>query len=268
MPLIIFERHDLADLYHKYFDMNKKIILLILLLEIIFPLQRSFGHCDTKDGPVILAAQKALSTGNVNLILIWVQPKDESTIKEIFKKTLELRKVSPEVRMAIDNCFFETVVRIHRAGEGVAYTGLKDSIEVEVPIAESDKALESGSLTEVMKLLNEIIQEKVNEKFKDAISKRDYDPNNIAAGRESVESYVTFIHYVEGIYNAANIGEGIHQGHEEENISGEHQISLSPENCNQATAINSTFEYKTHFLIIGGTLLIIIVQIVLYRIKK
>lgn len=37
-----------------------------------------FAHCDTEDCPVVTAAQKALETGNVNLVLIWVR-KDKGT---------------------------------------------------------------------------------------------------------------------------------------------------------------------------------------------
>jgi hypothetical protein len=50
-----------------------------------------FAHCDGMDGPVVKAAQKALETGNVNLVLIWVQKKDEDEIKKAFQKTLAVR---------------------------------------------------------------------------------------------------------------------------------------------------------------------------------
>jgi hypothetical protein len=36
------------------------------------------AHCDTPDGLVVAAARKALDTGNVNLVLIWVQKRDEA----------------------------------------------------------------------------------------------------------------------------------------------------------------------------------------------
>lgn len=32
-------------------------------------------HCDTRDGPVVRAAEEALRKGNVNYVLIWV-PKE------------------------------------------------------------------------------------------------------------------------------------------------------------------------------------------------
>jgi len=76
------------------------------------------------DGPVIKAAKQALETGDVNPVLIWVLKKDETEIRNAFQKTLAVRKLSPEAKELADMYFFETLVRIHRAGEGEPYTGL------------------------------------------------------------------------------------------------------------------------------------------------
>lgn len=48
-------------------------------------------HCDGLDGPVVKAARRALTEGNVNLVLIWVQKADEAEIKHAFQKTLAVR---------------------------------------------------------------------------------------------------------------------------------------------------------------------------------
>ena len=250
--------------------MKNKFSLILLVLGLLFPIQKSFAHCDTKNGPVIKAAKEALRTNNVNLILIWVQKKDEGIIKEAFQKTIDLRKISPLVQEVVDNYFFETLVRVHRAGEGVAYTGLKDSTEVEPPIAASDDALEKNSINNVMKFLNDAINKGVNEKFKDAISKKNYDVNNVNAGREYVESYVIFMHYVEAIYSAASYLDAGHHEHEVENALIENSNTVSSENTPLTTKANSNTsspDYLTHILIIAGTLLIIIVQVFLSRKK-
>ncbi len=89
-----------------------------------FPVQ-AFGACDGMEGPVVKAAPKALEAGNVNLVLIWVQEKDEGEARSAFEKTLAVRKLGLEAKALADMYFFETVVRIHRAGEGAPYTGLK-----------------------------------------------------------------------------------------------------------------------------------------------
>ncbi|MFH0795209.1 MAG: DUF6448 family protein, partial [bacterium] len=44
---------------------------------LLFTPTNAKAHCDTLDGPVVAAARKALDSGDVNLILIWVQKQDE-----------------------------------------------------------------------------------------------------------------------------------------------------------------------------------------------
>ena len=47
-------------------------------------------------------------------------------------------------------------------------------------------------------------------KFEHALEKKKHADKRIDAGREFVEAYVVFLHYVEGIYNAAKSEEGGH----------------------------------------------------------
>jgi hypothetical protein len=56
------------------------------------------AHCDTLDGPVVGAARRALETGNVDLVLVWVQKDDEAEVLGHFQKTLAVRKLSPQAR--------------------------------------------------------------------------------------------------------------------------------------------------------------------------
>ena len=83
------------------------------------------AHCDALDGPVVKAARRALETGSPDGVLAWVRPADESAVRQAFARTLAVRKLGPEAKELADLYFFETVVRIHRAGEGAPYTGLK-----------------------------------------------------------------------------------------------------------------------------------------------
>src|SRR5688572_7912286 len=85
----------------------------------------AFAHCDSLDGPVVKAAQKALDTQNVDLVLVWGRPEDESEIRIAFNKTLAVRTLGQMAKELADRYFYETVVRLHRAGEGAPYTGLK-----------------------------------------------------------------------------------------------------------------------------------------------
>jgi hypothetical protein len=86
---------------------------------------RAFAHCDGLDGPVVKAAQRALETRNPALALIWVQEKDEREIQNAFDQALAVRELSPQAKALADRFFFETLVRVHRAGEGAPFTGLK-----------------------------------------------------------------------------------------------------------------------------------------------
>jgi hypothetical protein len=97
--------------------------------------------------------------------------------------------------------FFETLVRIHRAGEGAAYTGLKPAGRNLGPaIPAADKAIESGSANSLLKLLTESVKEGISGYFKEVSARKKFDVNDVEKGREFVKAYVEFIHYVEKIY--------------------------------------------------------------------
>src|SRR5512135_1543516 len=93
------------------------------------------AHCDTLDGPVVSAARKALDTGDINLVLAWTQKNDEKEIRSAFDKARAVRKAGGQAKDLADTYFFETLVRVHRAGEGAPYTGLKPTGETEPAIA-------------------------------------------------------------------------------------------------------------------------------------
>ena len=161
------------------------------------------AHCDTLDGPVVAAARKALDTGNVNLVLLWVQKKDEAEIRRHFEKTVAARKTGGPAKDLVDMYFFETLVRIHRAGEGAGYTGLKPAGKIEPPIAAADRALEAGKLQELAQLIMKRMEHGLHRNFDAVMKKKGYSPNDVAAGRAFASAYVEFTHYVERLYDAA-----------------------------------------------------------------
>jgi hypothetical protein len=179
----------------------------------------AFGHCDTLDGPVIQLARKALETGNVNLVLPWVRAEDEHEIRHAFEHALAVRKLGPEARSLADTHFFETLVRIHRASEGAPYTGLKPAgLDLGPAVPAADKALEDGQIEPVIKLLTDAVRDGVRRHFHAAYHHRKFDVNDVTAGREYVEAYVPYVHYVEGLWDAAQ-GTG---GHGHHAAQGEH----------------------------------------------
>lgn len=191
---------------------NKKIILsaLIMILLVMFFGDSNmfpylvpvvFAHCDTMSGPVIKAAKRALETGNVNHVLIWVQKKDEAEIKKAFERTLSVRKGTPEAKELADMYFYETLVRVHRAGEGEPYTGIKPAnTEIEAGIVAADKAVDTGSAGDLLKEINSNILDGIRERFDVLMRKKKHAGDSVEAGREYVRAYVTFIHYVEKLF--------------------------------------------------------------------
>lgn len=161
------------------------------------------AHCDTLDGPVVAAARKALDSGNVNFVLVWVQKDNEAEIRHAFQRARNVRKAGAEAKELADMYFFETLVRIHRAGEGAGYTGLKPAGMVEPPVVAADKAIATGKLQPLGKLVSDRMEKGLHAHFDQVMAKRKYDPNDVEAGRAYSSAYVEFTHYAERLYNAA-----------------------------------------------------------------
>ena len=199
--------------------MNSKRVVRLLLPSLLFLLSYSpayvFAHCDGMDGPVVKAAQAALQSSNIDLVLPWVKKDDEQAIRQAFAQTLEVRKLSPSAKELADQYFFETLVRIHRAGEGAPYSGLKPAgRDLGPAIPAADNAIAQSSAKAVEKLLADVLNDGIREHFKTLMVAKNYDKNNVEAGREYVEQYVTWVHYVSGIYEAA-VRKTVHHGGEE-----------------------------------------------------
>jgi hypothetical protein len=164
---------------------------------------RAFAHCDGLDGPVVAAAQRALATRNPAFALIWVQQEDEPEIRQAFEQALVVRELSPQAKALADRFFFETLVRVHRAGEGAPFTGLKPAgRDLGPAIPAADEAIRAGSAEPVRKLLMAVLQERLSELFEEANAARAFEPDDRAAGRRYVKAYVEFIHFVERAYES------------------------------------------------------------------
>lgn len=163
-----------------------------------------FAHCDTWDGPVVKAAQAALASGEVAPVLIWVRKADEPEIRQAFARAREVRKLGGEAQKMADQFFFETLVRVHRAGEGAPYTGLKPAgTDFGPALPAGDQALENGDLRPVWKLLSDRAHDGLHARFEAARKAKAFKAEDLEAGRRYVAAYVTYIHYVEGLYEAA-----------------------------------------------------------------
>lgn len=63
--------------------------------------------------------------------------------------------------------------------------------------------LEEGKVERLLKLVTEAAQTGIQEHFKDVLAKKKFSVDDVEAGREYVEAYVTYTHYVERLYEAA-----------------------------------------------------------------
>lgn len=162
------------------------------------------AHCDTIDGPVVKAAELALEKADVTPVLKWVKKDAEAEIKAAFARTLAVRVKGPEACALADQFFFETLVRIHRAGEGAPFTGLKRAGTQPDPAVESaDKALDSGDIEPVVKLVTSQVAEGIRRRFAEVREKKEHAEHNVDAGRTFVAAYVEYVHYVEGLHQAS-----------------------------------------------------------------
>ena len=169
------------------------------------------AHCDGLDGPVVAAARQALQSNDPNPVLIWVQPKDEAELRSAFAEAIAVRKLGIQAREMADRYFFETLVRVHRAGEGAPYTGLKPvGRDLGAAIPRADEAVSSGSDRDLAAFAAKEVEEGIHRKFADLQHKRNYRADDLAAGRDYIASYVTFVHYVEGLHQAVKAGAAGH----------------------------------------------------------
>jgi hypothetical protein len=179
------------------------------------------AHCDTYGGPVITAAKQAMEKGDVTPLLKWVKKEDEEQIKVAFKKTIAVRAKGAEAKELADQYFFETLVRIHRASEGAPYTGIKN-VPMEPIEALADKALTLGKVDSLTDKIAAHVKAGIKERFEKVIETKKNADKSVEAGREYVEAYVTYLHYVLGVHSAVMGSGNHHHGAESGNPEESH----------------------------------------------
>lgn len=180
-------------------DLSIGLVPLFILSMLILSTNITFAHCDTMDGPVIKDARIAFEKNNVNYVLKWVQPENEAELKDAFTLSMKVRELSPDAKVLAEKYFFETLVRIHRSGEGVPFTGVKPSgTPVDEKILSADRSIEIGNLSPLAGIVSEDKLPELRERFNRVMSFKSFDVNNVEAGREYTEAYVQFFRFAEG----------------------------------------------------------------------
>ena len=141
------------------------------------------------DGPVVRAAQRALRTGDPEIVLPYVPAEGEREVGEAFRAAMRARAGGGAAREVADRWFYETVVRVHRAGEGAPFTGLRPAGEDHgtiLPIAE--RALATESPDELADALCGAVREQVERRLRHATHLRSLTNGDIRANRAAISA--------------------------------------------------------------------------------
>lgn len=159
-------------------------------------------HCDSLDGPVVTAARRALAENDSRVVLPYVPVVAEDEVSGALELAARARDHGPEASEVADRWFFETVVRLHRAGEGAPFTGLKPAgLDVGPAIPEAERALETGSADRLADLLCATVREQAASRLADARELRaKAGDDGVAAARESVEAALGLQVWAHGVY--------------------------------------------------------------------
>lgn len=170
-------------------------------------------HCDSMDGPVVKAATWALEAENVDLVLPYVKEDGEAEARAAFEKVVYARR-APEAREVADLYFFDTVVRVHRAGEGAPYTGLKPAGLGEGPVIPvAERAIETGSADGLFEVLSDFLHEEVKLRFDRVMELRAHQGGPVPEAREYVEAMLGLEVWSHRLYLAMKSGP--HEAHDE-----------------------------------------------------
>lgn len=171
------------------------------------------AHCDTADGPAVKDGRTALATGNVNHALKWIPAAGEDDLRDVFVKARKARTLGPEAAELADRLFLETMVRLHRMGEGVGFTGIRPTgTPVDPVVTAADEAIALGTDRALLPRVPQERRAELDKRFRAALALQDFDVDDVEAGRRYLAGYVSFVTYAEGEDHE-------HEGHEEHHDS-------------------------------------------------
>lgn len=162
-------------------------------------------HCDSLDGPVVRAAMQALAAEDVDVVLPYVHGDAERELRHTFDLTMKARTQGAEAREVADRFFYETTVRLHRAGEGAPYTGLKPAgldVGPVIPIAE--RAIDTGDPMPLVDFLTEAVRHEVLRRFAAMDAAKPDARSSVAAERAYVEAMLGLQVWAHKLYGAVH----------------------------------------------------------------
>jgi hypothetical protein len=188
-------------------------VILAAVIGVSLFIAAVYAHCDTMSGPVATTARKALESGDIELVQIWVGQSQEKELQERYRECLSVRKMGGQAKELADKYFIETVIRLHRQAEGMPFTGVKPAQPLPPDIAAAEKALQTGDIKAVTDLLSGEMKAGIQKWFDAAMQAKKRKAEGVEAGREWVDAYVKYVVYVHGLH--ANIQAGPQHGVED-----------------------------------------------------
>ena len=171
---------------------------IVTLLSALKPLKVQ-AHCDTAEGPAVKDGRTALETGNINYALKWIAAGGEAELRGVFERALRTRTLGAEAAELADRLFLETLVRIHRMGEGVGFNGIQPvGTEVDPVVKAADQAIAVGSDADLLPMVPQERRAELANRFRAALAIKGFDVDDVPAARRYVAAYVDFFKYAEG----------------------------------------------------------------------
>lgn len=159
------------------------------------------AHCDALDGPVINEARTALSSGDITHVLKWIPAEDEARIVAVFDKAVEVRQNGDNAQELADRQFFTELVEVHRASEGAPFTGIKPAGEIDPAVQLADRALEEGEIDAFLARIVDKFEQNARSAFEATLAAKQQAGDSPEQGREFVDHYVQYVHYLEDVHN-------------------------------------------------------------------
>lgn len=182
--------------------LTKPVLLIVVFILSGAGVNLLYAHCDSLNGPVIQDARMALEKEEITPVLKWIQSDDEQEIRSAFKQTVAVRKLNPEAQKIADQFFFETLVRIHRKGEGAPFTGLRPPDSIDPVMEETDHAIASGDAEQLINETNQRVENALRKQFAEVLERKKTVDRSVQDGRAYVRAYVEFLHSIEAVYNS------------------------------------------------------------------
>src|SRR5690606_34130018 len=209
----LIKSHEMKTQNLKLNSGKRKGLIIALILGLWMLPQTAFAHCDSYDGPVVKDALVALNNNNPALVMKWIDAKHEKEITDLFNKTLKYKSGDKEIYMLLERHFLETLVRIHREGEGEPYTGLKPAGTTKPIIKLTDTALEDKDFKGFLTKFHGHADSILTEKYEKVAQLEKVKDQSVKQGRAYVAAYVDYTHTIEMMHDILEHTGPAHSAH-------------------------------------------------------